>query len=119
MTRLVEPALLRRARHVVTECGRVREAVRHLEAGDWAALGRTMDASHTSLRDDFEVSCPELDLAVTTARTAGALGARLTGGGFGGSAIALVPEDSVTEVVSAVTAAFATAGLARPAYLLA
>ena len=64
-----------------------------IRAADWPALGALLDASHHSLRDDFEVSCPELDLAVTTAREAGALGARLTGGGFGGSVVSLVPEE--------------------------
>ena len=62
-----------------------------LQGGDWAALGPLLDASHASLRDDYEVSCEELDVAVEAARQAGALGARMTGGGFGGSAIALVP----------------------------
>jgi galactokinase len=117
--RLADPLLRRRARHVVSECDRVRGAVRHLGAGDWPALGRDLDASHDSLRDDFEVSCPELDLAVDTARSAGARGARLTGGGFGGSAIALVPEADVERVTSAVDSAFAAAGLALPTYLLA
>ena len=81
----------RRARHVVSEVARVDEFVAALRADDWAALGPLLDASHDSLRDDYEVSCEELDVAVEIAREAGALGARMTGGGFGGSAIALVP----------------------------
>ena len=86
-----DPVLRRRARHVVTENQRVLDAVAALEAGDWSSLSATLDASHVSMRDDFEISCRELDLAVETARVAGALGARMTGGGFGGSAVALVP----------------------------
>jgi UDPglucose--hexose-1-phosphate uridylyltransferase len=83
--------LFRRCRHVVTENARVREAVGALRAGDLVRLGRLMAASHASLRDDYEVSCPELDLLVDlAARTPGVLGARLTGGGFGGSTVNLV-----------------------------
>ncbi len=89
-TGLPEP-LLRRARHVVTEVARVDAFVDALHRDDWAALGPLLDASHASLRDDYEVSCEELDVTVEVARQAGALGARMTGGGFGGSAIALVP----------------------------
>jgi galactokinase len=96
-----------RVRHVVTEDGRVLDAVTALRAADWAALGLLMNASHESLRDDYEVSCDELDVAVSAARSAGALGARMTGGGFGGSAIALVPDAAVGAVTDAVTVAFA------------
>ena len=74
---------------------------------DLAAVGRLFDASHTSLRDDYEVSCDELDVSVQAARDAGALGARMTGGGFGGSSIALVPAASVADVTRTVAAAFA------------
>jgi len=84
-----------------------------------AGVGAHLDASHASLRDDFEVSCAELDLAVATAREAGAVGARLVGGGFGGSAVALVPAERTDAVQLAVTTAFADAGLGTPAYLLA
>jgi galactokinase len=83
------------------------------------ALARLLDESHASMRDDFEISCPELDLAVESARSADALGARMTGGGFGGSAVALVPESAVSSVQEAVTAAFARAGHVAPAYLVA
>ncbi len=76
-----------------------------------------LDASHHSLRDDFEVSCPELDLAVTTAREAGALGSRLTGGGFGGSIVSLVPEERAAAVTTALDVAFAAAGLGAPTHL--
>ncbi len=110
---LPEP-LGRRVRHVLTEVARVDAFVAALRADDWALLGPLLDASHTSLRDDFEVSCEELDVAVETARAAGALGARMTGGGFGGSAIALVPAEAVQAVVDAVTAAFVTRGWVKP-----
>ena len=109
----------RRVRHVVTEIARVRRASPLLRARDWPALGREFDASHASLRDDYEVSCPELDTAVTAARGAGALGARMTGGGFGGSAIALVAAGAAEAVAAAVAEAFAAAGHAPPAFLVA
>jgi galactokinase len=116
---LEDDVLRRRARHVLTENLRVLAAVGALGDRDWEALGSVLDASHTSMRDDFEISCRELDLAVETARSAGALGARMTGGGFGGSAIALVPQDAVDGIQSAVTRAFTEAGLGEPAYLVA
>ncbi|PHQ51230.1 galactokinase [Streptomyces cinnamoneus] len=101
-------------RHVVTENRRVEETAALLDAGDPRAVGPLLTAGHASLRDDFAVSCPELDLAVATAVGAGALGARMTGGGFGGSAVALVEEAAVTEVGEAVRAAFAAAGHRLP-----
>ena len=110
-----EPA--RRARHVVTEVARVDEFVAALHADEWDLLGPLMDASHASLRDDYEVSCAELDVAVSTAREAGALGARMTGGGFGGSAIALIPVERVAAVRRAVSAAFVAQGWAEPDYI--
>ena len=81
------PRLARRARHVVGECARVHRAVEALAAGDLALFGQLLSESHASLRDDFDVSTPELDAIVERARSDGALGARMTGGGFGGSAI--------------------------------
>ncbi len=78
-----------------------------------------MDDSHASLRDDYEVSCEELDVAVETAREAGALGARMTGGGFGGSAIALVPIERVSAVQSAVSTAFVARGWQAPDFFVA
>lgn len=83
---------LRRARHIISENGRVLRAVEALREGDFAGLGGLMYASHASLRDDFEISTPELDAFVETARENGSWGARLTGGGFGGCAIALLPD---------------------------
>lgn len=111
--------LVRRVRHVVTEIARVEEFVGLLDADGVEQVGAAMDASHASLRDDYEVSCAELDLAVEAARGAGALGARMTGGGFGGSAIALVRADAVDTVAAAVADAFAAAHLHAPAFLVA
>src|SRR5215472_2309246 len=93
------------ARHVVTENGRVKQAVALLTGGDLAEVGTLLYASHASLRDDFEVSWPEADVAVEAARAAGALGARMMGGGFGGSVLALVPADQRAAVEEAVAAA--------------
>jgi galactokinase len=84
--------LARRRRHVASENARVDAAVDALEAGDLVELGRLLDESHASLRDDFEVSWPEAERAVETAREAGALGARMLGGGFGGSVLAIFRE---------------------------
>jgi galactokinase len=114
LSRLSDDELRRRARHVVTEIQRVRQVVEHLRAGDLAAVGALFDASHTSLRDDYEVSCAELDVSVEAARSAGALGARMTGGGFGGSSIALLPAGAVAEAERAIDAAFAAKGWHAP-----
>ena len=111
---LLDPVTFRRVRHVVTENDRVLQAVELLEAAGPGAIGPLLDASHASMRDDFEISCPELDLAVDSARSAGAIGARMTGGGFGGSAIALTPVGAEQQVRSAVERAFAAAGYAVP-----
>ncbi|HEV2919760.1 MAG TPA: galactokinase [Actinomycetota bacterium] len=105
---------LRRARHVVTENARVLAAVELLRAGRLDRLGPLLAASHASLRDDYEVSSPELDTAVEAALAAGAVGARMTGAGFGGSAIALVPHDLAGPVEDRVGAAFAAAGFGPP-----
>ncbi|MFI9322040.1 galactokinase [Kitasatospora aureofaciens] len=101
-------------RHVVTENGRVLETIDHLGRGDLAALGPVLTAGHASLRDDFRVSCPETDLAVEAAVAAGALGARMTGGGFGGSVIALVEAGHPAVVSEAVRSAFRSAGFTAP-----
>lgn len=97
----------RRTRHVVTETVRVGQARQALERGDLAALGRLLVAGHASLRDDFESSVAEADALVEAAIDAGAYGARLTGGGWGGSVILLVPEQSEADVVQRTVAAFA------------
>ncbi len=107
----------RRVRHVVTEIERVALLVAALESGDFAAVGLLLDEGHASLRDDYEVSCRELDLACEAAVGAGALGARMTGGGFGGSAVALVREGALEQVAVAVAARFADAGLTAPGFL--
>ncbi|ONI87161.1 galactokinase [Saccharothrix sp. ALI-22-I] len=102
------------ARHVVTENERVLASVELLRTGRLAELGPLLDASHASLRDDYRVSAPELDVAVDAAKAAGALGARMIGGGFGGSAIALVPVERHEDVVRQVLAAFAEHGWTTP-----
>jgi len=99
---------LMRARHVVGEIHRTLDAVEAMEAGDWGAFGELMYASHASLRDDYEVSCEELDAIVEMARgQAGVYGARMTGGGFGGCAIVLVDAASADAVAAAVADGYA------------
>ena len=105
MESLTDPLLRRRARHVVTEIARVRDVVALLDSGRIRDIGPLLNASHDSLRDDLEVSSPELDCAVDAAHAAGALGARMTGGGFGGSALALIEHTAITAVTHAVLAA--------------
>ncbi|MFE9258548.1 galactokinase [Streptomyces sp. NPDC006879] len=114
---LRSPVLRARARHVVTENARVLRTVEAVRSGRIRDTGPLLTASHTSLREDFEVSCPELDLAVRAALGAGALGARMTGGGFGGSAIALVEAAAADAVHRAVRRAFAAAGHIEPRIL--
>ena len=92
---------------MLTETARVRGAVSAIGRRAWTQLGTIFTASHASLRDDFQVSCPELDVAVEAALEGGALGARMTGGGFGGSAIALVPVEQVATVRERVEARYA------------
>lgn len=111
---IMDDVTFRRVRHVVTENQRVLDTVRVLREQGPAAIGDLLVASHESLRDDFEVSVPELDTAVEAAIGAGAIGARMTGGGFGGAAIALVAHDEVEKVKDAVTAAFAASGFSAP-----
>jgi galactokinase len=104
---LLPETLLRRARHVVGENARVIEAAAAFEARDFAAVGRLMNASHESLRDDYEVSCPELDLMVDLARRApGVHGARMTGGGFGGCTVSLVDAAAAEDFAGAVGPAY-------------
>jgi galactokinase len=107
----------RRVRHVVTENDRVLATVETLAAAGPAAIGDLLLASHASMRDDFEISVPEIDTAVEAAMNAGAVGARLTGGGFGGSAIALVPHDQIESVSEAVRTACSARGFAIPEIL--
>jgi galactokinase len=103
---LLPPPLDRRVRHVVTETARTRDAKAALERGDLIALGRFLTAGHASLRDDYECSVPEADFLVDAAGRHGALGARLTGAGWGGSVIMLVDGEDESEVVGRVVAEF-------------
>jgi galactokinase len=119
LDKLDDEVQVRRVRHVVNEIDRVTWFVALLDAGSVELVGTLMNQSHASLRDDYEVSCRELDLVVDTARAAGAVGARMTGGGFGGSAIALVSADEVDRVAQAVADAFEAGGLRAPAFLVA
>ncbi|MBT2474626.1 galactokinase [Microbacterium sp. ISL-103] len=111
---LMDDVTFRRVRHVVTENQRVLDTVRVLRDEGARAIGDLLVASHASMRDDFEISIPELDTAVEAALAAGAIGARMTGGGFGGAAIALIEQHAVQQVTDAVTAAFAASGFADP-----
>ncbi|MER7107887.1 galactokinase [Streptomyces sp. NPDC000229] len=114
LRRLGEETVRSYVRHVVTENRRVERTIALLDAGDVRAVGPVLTEGHVSLRDDLRVSCPELDLVVSAATTAGALGARMTGGGFGGSAIVLVEAADEDTVTKAVTEAFAAAGHMAP-----
>ena len=111
---ILDDETFRRVRHIVTENQRVLDTVAALRADGPTAIGQLLTASHASMRDDFEISVPELDLAVDTALEAGAIGARMTGGGFGGSAIALLPQEKIADAAAAVESAFATAGYTAP-----
>ncbi|MFZ0530033.1 MAG: galactokinase [Propionicimonas sp.] len=114
---MLDEVTFRRVRHVVTENQRVVETVDLLRGHGPRAIGDLLLASHASMRDDFEISTPELDTAVESAMGAGALGARMTGGGFGGSAIALVDVRGAEAVEDAVRRAFHGAGFSAPAVL--
>jgi galactokinase len=114
LAELVDEVTFRRARHIVTENQRVLDTVQVLREQGPTAIGDLLVASHTSMRDDFEISVPELDTAVEAALAAGAVGARMTGGGFGGAAIALIAHADVEKVSQAVTDAFDAAGYAAP-----
>lgn len=111
---VLDPVTLRRVRHILGENQRVLDVAAELRANNIESIGKLLTASHVSLRDDFEVSCPELDVAVEAALAAGALGARMTGGGFGGSAIALIRQDEEQSVSAAVLAAFRDNGFSAP-----
>jgi galactokinase len=106
----------KRARHVITEISRVNEAVQALEVDDFEKFGSLMTKSHISLRDDYNVSCSELDIAVDTALNEGALGARMVGGGFGGSAIALIRESDAGRVAAAIERNFKDNGFVAPRF---
>ena len=114
----------RRLRHALTEMVRVQTLIELCGSGplgpeQWREVGGLLSATHSSLRDDYEVSVPRLDTVVATAVAAGALGARLVGGGFGGSVLCLVPRGRVSAVVAAVTEEFGRRGWDRPRALAA
>ncbi len=111
---LLSDQVFRRVRHIVTENQRVLDTVATLNTSGPTAIGDLLLASHASMRDDFEISVPAIDVAVEAAVGAGALGARLTGGGFGGASIALVPNALWDHVASAVTEALAAASMPAP-----
>jgi galactokinase len=119
LDQLPDPVIRRRVRHVVTENARVLEAVEVLRAGRIAELAPLLDSSHASMRDDFEITVPQVDLAVETARAAGALGARMTGGGFGGCIIALVSDGESDRIGSEIARSFAAAGFGSPQHFTA
>lgn len=119
LDQLPDEEMRRRVRHVVTENARVTEAVAVLEGGDIRGLAPLLDASHASMRDDFEITVETVDTAVETAREAGALGARMTGGGFGGCIIALCPAGAGDGVGTRIAEQFAARGFAAPAWFIA
>ena len=111
---LLDGQTYRRVRHIITENQRVLDTVAALRTSGAAAIGPFLDESHLSMRDDFEISTPELDLAVSSAQELGAIGARMTGGGFGGAAIALIRNDDAGRVAEGVARDFARAGYTAP-----
>jgi galactokinase len=126
IARLTDPVLRRRVRHVVTDNERVLEVVALLRSSGssgvaaeevYRAIGRLLAQAHVSLRDDFEISWPQADEAVEAAMAAGAYGARMIGGGFGGSVLALLPAAAASAVREAVTGTFARHGWTAPEFL--
>ncbi|MEU4998324.1 galactokinase [Streptomyces sp. NPDC021622] len=114
LARLTDEKIGRYVRHIVSDDHRVEQVIALLDAGDVRAIGPVLTEGHASLRDDLRISCEELDLVVATANASGAIGARMTGGGFGGSAIVLVEEPDAESVTKSVQEAFATAGFTAP-----
>jgi galactokinase len=111
---VADPVDARRARHILTDNQRVMDVVAALGDSDFAEVGRILTASHASMRDDFDITTPHIDLIADTAVRAGALGARMTGGGFGGCVIALVPTGRAHAIAGAVRRAVHDAGYNRP-----
>ncbi|QES42072.1 galactokinase [Streptomyces venezuelae] len=114
LAQLTDDRIRRYVRHIVSDNHRVERVIGLLDSGDVRATGPVLTEGHASLRDDLRISCPELDLVVTSANAAGALGARMTGGGFGGSAVVLVESADEDTVTKSVLEAFATAGFTAP-----
>lgn len=111
---ILDPVTFRRVKHVITENARVLETIKLLANDGPRSIGHMMHDSHASMRDDFEISVDELDTAVETSIRHGAIGARMTGGGFGGAAIALTPVERISEVTLSVVAEFEALGYAKP-----
>lgn len=114
LAELGDETMIKRVRHVVTENARVLKAYELARTADLSALAPLLDASHASMRDDYEITVPTVDLAVDTAKQAGALGARMTGGGFGGCIIALAKAGDAEPIAKTIEAAFHEAGYAAP-----
>ena len=112
----LDPVTFKRAFHAVTEMRRVKDAVAALKKDDFVTFGKIVSEAHSSLRDNYTVSCPELDLAADTANENGALGARMIGGGFGGSAIALVKKGDAESVKGKIAEAFAESDFRSPRF---
>ena len=110
----MDDVTFRRCKHVITENRRVLAAVDALKRRDLATLGELLLQSHASMRDDFEISVPELDLAVELAMEVGAVGARMTGGGFGGAAIAIIDQSKMELLSEHCKAVFAKKGFTEP-----
>jgi len=116
LARLDDPAQIRAVRHVVTENARVLEAVDAATARDWPRFGELMNQAQDSQRDDYRISCPESDTACEVALDAGALGARQTGGGFGGSVIALIAAGGVQRLTENLRQAYSANGWTAPGF---
>jgi galactokinase len=114
LERLDDDVMRRRVRHVVTEDQRVLDTVEQLRSGRIREIGPLLTASHASMRHDFEITVPEVDVAVEAALTAGAYGARMTGGGFGGCVLALIDADKADATTAAVESAYAKRGFTAP-----
>ena len=114
----LDPVTFKRAFHAVTEMRRVKDAVAALKKDDFVTFGKIVLEAHASLRDNYTVSCPELDLAADTANENGALGARMIGGGFGGSAIALLKREDVEQIKLKINQAFLDKGFKAPRFFL-
>ncbi|MGW7270218.1 galactokinase [Streptomyces sp. NPDC054864] len=114
LAKLTDEKVRRYVRHIVSDDHRVEQVIGLLDAGEVRAIGPVLTEGHTSLRDDLRISCEELDLVVSCANAAGAIGARMTGGGFGGSAIVLVEEADAEPVTKSILEAFTSAGFTAP-----
>lgn len=119
LARLEDETMVKRVRHVVTENERVLKAFELARTSDLSELAPLLDASHASMRDDYEITVPTVDLAVETAKKEGALGARMTGGGFGGCIIALAKAGDADRIGQSIAAAFKDAGFGAPEWFTA